>query len=1078
MENRIQNGSPRVATNAPANGVSAPRITAAPANATLNTVDAAAFSSNRAIGGTDLAEIQAVLSELQDRIAALEARVAELQGDDPAAPANLGPASAANQPAANGIQLPAGMTLPPLPGAAADTPAGDDYVATDDMAAPALNAVANEAAAIRESVDQLQNRVADQMAVANAADAATLGGQQQGLDSVAHVLKGAKLSNLTPQEEQVVGGALKRVHEIGREIAGGAAPGQYAAELFALKHTLADPAGAGRHPVVTSGAQAIMYIEEQKDGLAAKILANQVKLARKADPVLVRENEALNNRFKGLVNIEKALGGAALTGLTPTGEAAADKAVDRLSALAEAIATGAADPVRAEGEIYKLGQALKRPEVQAQSAVVDAGADVVSRIAQGKSAIHARLRELDEKVMQGAPPESLVAERAKLLANAEALEELGEAVKSARLDQGNAKERREVSFGLAKAGAIADAIGSGKESASRLRGEIFVLKQTFQEPLASKENPAVQAGAAALQLIGQAETQTQQQRDAIAAAAAKGQDMRAYDGKAAQLGRRAEDLETLRKGIADADLGGLTPAQEGRGAEIIDQMRAIAGKVAAGEDFGPQAKAYAQLAAQLRNLRQGGAPTPGTQPPLPAGNDDVPVPTPAQPPAPASQTRPYTVKKGDYLTKIAKEQLGDQNRYAEIVALNVDKYPSLRANPDLIQPGWVLQLPVGGTAAPKPAGELQPKPKPKPKPAPQPQPKPPAPKPTPVDPPTPAASGLSDTQALDWLRRNADAQGRVSRETVARMPAGPGKDAMFKHFDALLFGTIDAGREGWTHLHAGDLDKISQALRGGKSIDQLATDLTMSVLLDRQVGDKNGDGRMDESDVRVYARELRNQTNAPTPPTPVPAPLPAADPAVNAPTQRLREDLDRYLNQPENRNDSEAALHLLRTAPQYAVAATPEQKARIIKLAIDGTANADERKAALKVLQMAAERGEIKAVLAASGTKELKDLLSDLGDEKEGVEAAKLLLRAGAYADERTWKAMDDDAVRGLMQALDYKAPMIGTNDQLHALPEAAKHHMIKELLAGNLTWGELAMAEWVNQHTSVKAQIPDYRNR
>ncbi|MGL4402775.1 MAG: LysM peptidoglycan-binding domain-containing protein, partial [Fusobacteriaceae bacterium] len=46
-------------------------------------------------------------------------------------------------------------------------------------------------------------------------------------------------------------------------------------------------------------------------------------------------------------------------------------------------------------------------------------------------------------------------------------------------------------------------------------------------------------------------------------------------------------------------------------------------------------------------------------------------PTPTPPPAPKPQ-RTYTVKSGDFLNKIAKEQLGNSSRYLEIYNLNKD----------------------------------------------------------------------------------------------------------------------------------------------------------------------------------------------------------------------------------------------------------------------------------------------------------------------------------------------------------------------------------------------------------------------
>jgi len=57
------------------------------------------------------------------------------------------------------------------------------------------------------------------------------------------------------------------------------------------------------------------------------------------------------------------------------------------------------------------------------------------------------------------------------------------------------------------------------------------------------------------------------------------------------------------------------------------------------------------------------------------------------PPAPEKQF--YTVKKGDYLSKIAKEVYGNANKYNIIFEAN---RPMLK-NPDLIYPGQVLVIP-------------------------------------------------------------------------------------------------------------------------------------------------------------------------------------------------------------------------------------------------------------------------------------------------------------------------------------------------------------------------------------------------
>jgi nucleoid-associated protein YgaU len=50
----------------------------------------------------------------------------------------------------------------------------------------------------------------------------------------------------------------------------------------------------------------------------------------------------------------------------------------------------------------------------------------------------------------------------------------------------------------------------------------------------------------------------------------------------------------------------------------------------------------------------------------------------------------YTVKAGDTLSKIAKEQLGDANAYQEIFNANRDQL----TDPDKIEPGQVLKIPA------------------------------------------------------------------------------------------------------------------------------------------------------------------------------------------------------------------------------------------------------------------------------------------------------------------------------------------------------------------------------------------------
>lgn len=63
------------------------------------------------------------------------------------------------------------------------------------------------------------------------------------------------------------------------------------------------------------------------------------------------------------------------------------------------------------------------------------------------------------------------------------------------------------------------------------------------------------------------------------------------------------------------------------------------------------------------------------------------TPEPVAPPEPEKQF--YTVKKGDYLSKIAKQVYGDARKYPVIFEANK---PMLK-DPDLIYPGQVLVIP-------------------------------------------------------------------------------------------------------------------------------------------------------------------------------------------------------------------------------------------------------------------------------------------------------------------------------------------------------------------------------------------------
>jgi nucleoid-associated protein YgaU len=57
--------------------------------------------------------------------------------------------------------------------------------------------------------------------------------------------------------------------------------------------------------------------------------------------------------------------------------------------------------------------------------------------------------------------------------------------------------------------------------------------------------------------------------------------------------------------------------------------------------------------------------------------------------APVSSMKTYTVKKGDTLSKIARDYLGDAKEYMRIFNANKDQL----SDPDEIKPGQVLKIP-------------------------------------------------------------------------------------------------------------------------------------------------------------------------------------------------------------------------------------------------------------------------------------------------------------------------------------------------------------------------------------------------
>jgi nucleoid-associated protein YgaU len=54
-----------------------------------------------------------------------------------------------------------------------------------------------------------------------------------------------------------------------------------------------------------------------------------------------------------------------------------------------------------------------------------------------------------------------------------------------------------------------------------------------------------------------------------------------------------------------------------------------------------------------------------------------------------TRARTYTVRKGDSLSRIAKQEYGDAGQWRRIFDANRDQI----SDPDLIQPGWTLTIP-------------------------------------------------------------------------------------------------------------------------------------------------------------------------------------------------------------------------------------------------------------------------------------------------------------------------------------------------------------------------------------------------
>lgn len=143
-----------------------------------------------------------------------------------------------------------------------------------------------------------------------------------------------------------------------------------------------------------------------------------------------------------------------------------------------------------------------------------------------------------------------------------------------------------------------------------------------------------------------------------------------------------------------------------------------AGAFAGGTNDGQQANSqdYQNLMAVLSQIANelqpgsAGTPPPANVPPVPRPTPPpVLPPAPQVPPVPArvpptptpTNTRTFTVRSwfaspthaGSTLSSIAQIEYGNAALWPKIQAANIGRYPSLRTNPNLIQPGWVLTIP-------------------------------------------------------------------------------------------------------------------------------------------------------------------------------------------------------------------------------------------------------------------------------------------------------------------------------------------------------------------------------------------------
>lgn len=270
----------------------------------------------------------------------------------------------------------------------------------------------------------------------------------------------------------------------------------------------------------------------------------------------------------------------------------------------------------------------------------------------------------------------------------------------------------------------------------------------------------------------------------------------------------------------------------------------------------------------------------GTTPPQPAAKaEPKPEPKTEKP-----TTKEVTVQAGDTLGKIAK---ANGVTLAELKEANPDLFKAgtdstgkrRTAGGDLIYPGDKVKLPV--KAEPKAGGGDKP-------------------------------AALDDQAAVKYLQDNFDkvasGDGSVSRtDLAAKLPEGPGKEALLKHFDSLMFASVDQGKEAWSNLTKADVEQIGKKLTGAGSIEKLAGELTQQVIKDREIKDQTGDGKVDAQDLAAFVKANGGD-----------APLDATQAkllgSLNERITSLQAELDKTtkdLKDPAKQAEAMARIHLL-----------------------------------------------------------------------------------------------------------------------------------------------------------------------